>query len=128
MNGAPNEVAEAVTETALVAATPQVDPHLGDAHYRQVDPRLVGAPFPAAVAVPPATTTPGGVLMCPEHSGRLDDGELPARTVAAVETRLQRLKRIALFSAGLLAAPSASDETGGTIGTVSTTTDGRRSA
>jgi len=66
--------------------------------------------------------------MCPEHSDRLDDGELPARTVAAVETRLQRLKRIALFSAGLLAAPSASDETGGTMGTVSTTTDGRRSA
>ena len=66
--------------------------------------------------------------MCPEHSGGLDDGELPARTEAAVETRLQRLRRIALFSAGLLAAPSASDETGGTMGTVWTTTDGRRSA
>ena len=64
----------------------------------------------------------------PEHSGGLGDGELPARTEAAVETRLQRLKRIALFSAGLLAAPSASDEAGGTMGTVWTTTDGRRSA
>ena len=53
---------------------------------------------------------------------------MPARTEAAVETRLQRLRRIALYSAGLLAAPSASDETGGTMGTVWTTTDGRRSA
>ena len=47
-NGVPNEGAEAVTETALVAATPLADPHLGGAHYRHADPRLVGAPFPAA--------------------------------------------------------------------------------
>ena len=37
-NGVPNEGAEAVTVTALVAATPLADSHLGDAHYRQ-DPR-----------------------------------------------------------------------------------------
>ena len=64
----------------------------------------------------------------PAHSDGLADGELPARTEAAVETRLQRLKRIALFSADLLAAPSASDEASGTMGTVRTTTDVRRSA
>ena len=63
-----------------------------------------------------------------EHSDGLDDGELPARTEAAVETRLRRLKRIALFSARLLAAPSASDEAGGLTGTMWTTTGGRRSA
>ena len=116
MNGAPNEVAEAVTETALVAATPQIDPHLGDAHYRQADPRLVGAPYPPAeTAAPGGVATHIGAPMCPEHSDGLDDGELPALTEAAVETRLQRLKRIALFLAGLLAAPSASDEAGGTM-------------
>ena len=64
MNGAPNEVAEAVTETALVAATPQIDPHLGDAHYRQADPRLIGAPYPPAEAAPPTTTTQIGAPMC----------------------------------------------------------------
>ena len=66
--------------------------------------------------------------MAPEHANGLDDGELPVDTVTAVETRLQRLKRIALFSARLLAAPSASDETSGTMGTMWTRTDGRRSA
>ena len=126
-NGVPNEGAEEVTETALVAATPLADPHLGDAHYRQVDPRLVGAPLSAAkAAAPGGAATHIGAPICPKHSDGLDDGELPARTVAAVETRLQRLRRIALFSAGLLAAPSASDETGGTMGTVPTTTDRRR--
>lgn len=67
MNGAPNEVAEAVTETALVAATPQIDPHLGDAHYRHADSRLVGAPYPPAEAAAPATattTTHIGAPMC----------------------------------------------------------------
>ena len=52
--------------------------------------------------------------MSPEHSGGLDDAELPART-AAGETRFERLRRIILFS-GTLSAPSASDETGGTLG------------
>ena len=65
MNGAPTEVAEAVTETALVAATPQTDPHLGDAHYRQADPRLVGALYPPAEAAAPTTTTTHiGAPMC----------------------------------------------------------------
>ena len=65
----------------------------------------------------------------PEHSDGLDDGELPAGTVAAVETRLQRPKRIALFSLRLLTAPSASDnQMSGTLGTMWTATDGRRSA
>ena len=63
-----------------------------------------------------------------EHSGGLGDGELPARTVVAVETRLQRLKRIALYSTNLLAAPSASDVTSETMGTTMTKADGRRSA
>ena len=45
----------------------------------------------------------------PEHSNGLDDGELLAGTVTAIETRLQRLKRIARFLARLLAVPSASD-------------------
>ena len=53
MNVAPNKDVEEVSETALVVATPQVDTHLGDAHYRQVDPRMVGAPFPAAKAAAP---------------------------------------------------------------------------
>jgi hypothetical protein len=67
--------------------------------------------------------------MSPEHNNGLDDGELPAGTVTAVETRLQRLKRIARFSARLLAVPSASDDqTSGTLGTMWTKTDGRRSA
>ena len=69
--------------------------------------------------------------MSPEHSDGLDlgDGELPAGTVAAVETRLQRLKRIAIFSSRLLAAPSASDnQTSATLGTMWTKADGRRSA
>ena len=46
-----------------------------------------------------------------------------------IETRLQRPKRITLFSSRLLTAPSASDDqTSGTLGTTWTTTDGRRSA
>ena len=127
-NGVPSEGAETVTKTALVAATPLADPHLGDAHYRQVDPRLVGAPFPAAkAAAPGGAATHIGAPMSPEHSGGLDGDELPARTEAATETRFQRLKRIALFSARLLAVPSASDVAGETMGTL-TTTDGRRSA
>ena len=64
--------------------------------------------------------------MSPEHSCGLDDAELPARTVAAGETRFERLRRIVLYS-GLLSAPSASDETGGTMGSV-VTAEGRRSA
>ena len=36
--------------------------------------------------------------MSPEHSDGLDDAELPARTVAAGETRFERLRRIALYS------------------------------
>ena len=49
--------------------------------------------------------------------------------MAAVETRLQRLKRIAIFSSRLLAAPSASDnQTSATLGTMWTKADGRRSA
>ena len=111
---APNEVVVAVTETALAcAATPPVDP------------RLVGAPY-----LPTTTAASGdaieyiGAPMCPEHSDGLDDGELPAGTVAAVETRLQRLKRIALFSSRLLTAPSASDnQMSGALGTMWTTTD-----
>ena len=71
-----------------------------------------------------------GAPMSPEHSDGFDDGELAAGTVAAVDTWLQRLKRIARFSSRLLAAPSASDNetTSGTLGTVWTKTDGRRSA
>ena len=105
--GAPNEVAEVVTETALV------------------DPRLVGAPYPLpSLKAPRGAKEPVGVPMAPEHSDGLDDGELPAGTVAVAETRLQRPKRIALFSASLLAAPSASDDTSGTMGTMWTKTDG----
>ena len=117
MSEAPNEDAVAVTETALAcAATPPVDP------------RVVGAPYPSAAASGDAIEHIGAP-MCLEHSDGLDDGELPAGTVAAVETRLQRLKRIALFSSRLLTAPSASDnQTSGALGTMWTTADGRRSA
>ena len=64
--------------------------------------------------------------MSPEHSDGLDDGELPARTVAAGETRFERLRRIVLHSADY-AVPSASDEAVGTMGS-SMTAEGRRSA
>ena len=64
--------------------------------------------------------------MSPEHSGGLDGAELPARMVAAGETRFERLRRIVLYL-GMLSAPSASDETGGTLGSVETA-EGRRSA
>ena len=47
--------------------------------------------------------------------------------MAAGETRFERLQRIVLYSTGLLAAPSASDETGETMGSL-VTTEGRRSA
>ena len=57
--------------------------------------------------------------MSPEHSNGLNDGELPARTVAAGETRFERLRRIVPYSTGH-AAPSASDETGGTMGSLMT--------
>ena len=95
-----------------------------------VDPRMVGAPYPPPPPrAPRGSKEPVGAPMAPEHANGLDDGELPVDTVTAVETRLQRLKRIALFSARLLAAPSASDETRETMGTVWTNTDhGRRSA
>ena len=70
-----------------------------------------------------------GAPMAPEYSDGLDDCELLVDTATAVETRLQRLKRIAFFSARLLAATSASDDqTSGALGTMWTTTDGRRSA
>ena len=103
----------AVTETALA------------------DPQMVGALYPPAS--PKATRgakEPMGAPMSPEYSDGLDDGELPVDTPTAVETRLQRrLKRIACYSARLLAAPSASDDqTSGTLGTMRTKTDGRRSA
>ena len=110
VNGALDEVAAAVSETALVTVAPLADP------------RLAGAPFQAATAAAPGgAATYIGAPMSPEHSGGLDDSELPARTVAAVETRFERVRRIALYSTGLLAAPSASDETGGTVGSVTTT-------
>ena len=116
--GASNEVAEAVTETALT----RVD-------TSPVDPRLVGAPYPPATTeAPRGAKEPVGAPMAPEHSDGLDEGELPAGTVAVAETRLQRLKRMALFSAKLLAAKSASDETSETMGTMWTKTAGRRSA
>ena len=106
VNGAPNEVAAAVSETALVAVAPLVDP------------RLAGAPFQATTtAAPGGAETHVGAPMSPEHSDGLDDGELPARTVAAGETRFERLRRIVLYSTGR-AAPSASDETGGTMGSL----------
>ena len=64
--------------------------------------------------------------MSPEHSGGLDDGELPARTVAAGETRFEQLRRIVLHSTGHT-APSASDEAGGAVGSLMAA-EGRRSA
>ena len=118
MGEASNEVAEAVTETALArVGTPPVDP------------RLVGAPYPSAIIeVSSAAEEPVGASMAPEHSDSLDDGELPAGTVTVVETRLQHLKRTALFSAKLLAAKSASGATSETTGTIWTNIAGRRSA
>ena len=112
--GAPNEVAEAVTETVLARVdTPPVDP------------RLVGAPYSSATTeAPSGAKEPVGAPMSPEHSGGFDDGELPAATVTLVETRLQRLKRMALFLAKLLATKSASGETGETIRTMWTKTAG----
>ena len=110
-----NVTAAAVSETALVAITPPIDP------------RLVGAPFPATTAAASGQSeTHIGAPMCPEHSGGLDDGELPV-TVTTAETRFQRLRRIALYPAGLLVAPSASDEVGAVMGSVATA-EGRRSA
>ena len=115
VNGALNEVAAAVSETALVADAPLADP------------RLAGAPFQAVTAAAPGgAATYIGVPMSPEHSGGLDDGELPARTVAAGETRFERLRRIVLYPA--YAAPSAIGETGGTMGLLVATAEGRRSA
>ena len=114
-NEAPNEVAAAVSETALVAVAPLVDP------------RLAGAPFRATTtAAPGGAETYIGAPMSPEHSDGLDDGEPPARTVAAGETRFERLRRIILHSAGY-AAPSASDGAVGTMGSLMTA-EGRRSA
>ena len=64
--------------------------------------------------------------MCPEHSDGLGDAELPPRTVAAGETRFERMRRILLY-AGTCSAPSANGGTGGTLGSVQTE-EGRRSA
>ena len=64
--------------------------------------------------------------MMPEESDRLDDAELPPRTVAAGETQFERLRRILIYS-GTRSAPPASDDTGGTLGLVQTE-EGRRSA
>jgi hypothetical protein len=64
--------------------------------------------------------------MMPEESDGLDDAELPSRTVAAGETQFERLRRILIY-AGTRSAPSASDETGGTLGSMQTA-EGRRSA
>ena len=64
--------------------------------------------------------------MVPEESDGLDDAELPSRTVAAGKTQFERLRRILIY-AGTRSAPSASDETGGTLGSMQTA-EGRRSA
>ena len=64
--------------------------------------------------------------MSPDHSDGLDDAELPPRTVAAGETRFERLRRILLYP-GTRSAPLASDDTGGTLGSVQTE-EGPRSA
>ena len=96
MNGAPNEVAAAVSETAMVTVAPLVDP------------RLAGAPFQATTtAAPGGAETYVGAPMSPEHSDGLDDAELPARTVATGETRFERLRRIVLHSGTLLAQHEA---------------------
>ena len=77
--GAPSDIAEAVTETALTRLETTL-----------VDPRLVGAPYPpSSVKAPRDAKEHVGAPMAPEHSDGLDDGELPAGTVDAVETRLQ---------------------------------------
>ena len=115
--GAPSDVAEVVTETALTRLETTL-----------IDPRLVGAPYPSPTTEPSGVGEPVGAPLSPEHSNGLDDGELPAGTVTVVETRLQRLKRTALFSAKLLAAKSASGVTSETMGTMWTKMAGRRSA
>ena len=64
--------------------------------------------------------------MSPEHSDGLGDADLPPRTVAAGGTQFERLRRILLYS-GTSSAPSASDDTGGTLGLVQAE-EGRRSS
>jgi hypothetical protein len=114
MNGAPNEVAAAVSETALVAVAPMADP------------RLTGAPFQAVTtAAPGGSAGYIGAPMCPEHCDGLDDSELPTRTAAPGETWFERMRRILIYSTN--AAPAATDETGGTLGSLATA-EGRRSA
>ena len=104
--GAPNEVAAAVSETALVTVAPVVDP------------RLAGAPFQATTTAAPGGLPPhAGAPMSPEHSDGLDDADLPPRTMAAGEMQFERLRRILLYS-GTRSAPPASDDTGGTLGLV----------